>query len=309
MNRLIAWILGLFMVSGCTDHEPDAYLFSYFQGNGEDGLHLAWSEDGYHWTALNNNGSFLKPAAGVDKLMRDSCIIRGGDGRFHMVWTVSWNERGIGYASSDDLINWSEQKYLPVMHHEPEARNCWAPELYYDSQAERYMIYWATTIPGRFPETDSTGDNGYNHRMYYTTTEDFSRFGETRLLYDQGFNVIDACIRKIGDEYLMFLKDETRYPEPQKNIRIARSKELTGNYSAPSDPIASDWVEGPTAIETPDGWIVYFDRYRKRKMGAVISTDQEKWWDISDRVSFPEGTRHGSVFRAEKSVLEKLKEL
>lgn len=24
----------------------DAWVFSYFKGNGEDGLHLAWSEDG-----------------------------------------------------------------------------------------------------------------------------------------------------------------------------------------------------------------------------------------------------------------------
>jgi hypothetical protein len=55
--------------------------------------------------------------------MRDPCIIRDKDGIFHMVWTVSWNEKGIGYAWSRDLINWSQQKYIPVMEHEPEARN------------------------------------------------------------------------------------------------------------------------------------------------------------------------------------------
>ena len=92
----------------------EVFLFAYFKGNG-DGLHLAYSTDGYTWKALKNDTIFMKPAVGTDKLMRDPCIIRGGDGRFHMVWTVSWNERGIGYASSKDLLNRTalEQPYLP----------------------------------------------------------------------------------------------------------------------------------------------------------------------------------------------------
>ena len=34
----------------------DVYLFSYFKGNGEDGLHLAYSNDGLKWTSLKNDG-------------------------------------------------------------------------------------------------------------------------------------------------------------------------------------------------------------------------------------------------------------
>jgi hypothetical protein len=250
--------------------------------------------------------------AGVDKLMRDPCIIRGGDGRFHMAWTVSWNEQGIGYASSEDLINWTEQLYIPVMHHESEAKNCWAPELFYDDERDRYMIFWATTIPGRFPETDSFGDQSsdyrYNHRMYYTTTEDFHSFAGTELLYDPGFNVIDATIRESEGEYIMFLKNETRWPVPEKNIRIATSHDLYSGWSPASDPITDDWVEGPTALQTVEGWTVYFDRYRKHEMGAVFSADLENWMDISGKLHFPEGTKHGSVFRVKRSELEKLKQ-
>ena len=125
MNKLFALLI-LVGVFGCTKQEPDVYLFSFFKGNGEDGLHLAASKDGMNWKALNNNQTFLYPKVGKDKLMRDPCIIKGPDNKFHMVWTVSWNEKGIGYANSTDLINWSEQKYIPVMRHEPDARNCWA---------------------------------------------------------------------------------------------------------------------------------------------------------------------------------------
>ena len=307
MKPYFSLLLSLLLLTSCTRAEEEVYVFSYFQNNGEDGLHLAWSEDALHWTPLKNNQSFLTPTAGEDKLMRDPCIIQGKDGRFHMVWTVSWNEQGIGYAHSEDLIHWSEQQYIPVMEHEPEARNCWAPELYYDKDSDLYMIYWATTIPGRFPETDSSGDNGYNHRMYYTTTQDFESFTPTELLYEPGFNVIDATIQKVGEEYVMFLKNEIKQPVAEKNIRIARSKTLTEAYSAASAPITGNWVEGPTAIETDRGWIVYFDQYTAHKMGAVLSTDLKNWTDISNQLHFPEGTRHGSVFRVKNNIWENLK--
>ncbi|SMO54533.1 glycoside hydrolase family 43 protein [Gracilimonas mengyeensis] len=308
LRTFYASLLILFLAFGCSSSEQEKkmYLFSYFQGNGEDGLHLAYSEDGLEWTALNNNESILEPQVGDAKLMRDPCIIKGPDGTFHMVWTAGWTEKGIGYAHSEDLVNWSEQQFIPVMEHEPEARNTWAPELYYDEPSGQYMIYWATTIPGRFPETDSTGDNGYNHRMYYTLTKDFETFSDTKLLYDQGFNVIDATIHHIDGEYVMFLKNEIRWPEAEKNIRIAKSDSLTGPYSTASEPITRNWVEGPTAIESDSGWIVYFDRYIDHQMGARRSTDLKDWEDISDQLDFPEGTRHGTVFKVDYDEFERI---
>jgi hypothetical protein len=282
------------------------YLFSYFKGNGEDGLHLAYSTDGLSWQALKNDSSFLTPAAGKDKLMRDPCIIRGADGLFHMVWTVSWNERTIGYASSKDLIHWSEQQAIPVMEHEPTALNCWAPEIFYDAVKKEYMIYWATTIPGRFPKGDAAGDEKYNHRMYYVTTKDFKSFSKAAILYDQGFNVIDATIQKNGDRFVMFLKDETRYP-PQKNVRIATSTSLTGGYSAPSAPITGNyWAEGPTVLKQGSQWIVYFDKYRDHRYGAVSSTDLVNWTEISDKLVMPKGIRHGTVLTITQKELQQL---
>src|SRR5688572_2878014 len=101
---LITFCFLLSVLSAHSQSKDSVYLFSYFKGNGEDGLHLAASEDGLTWKALKNDSSFLKPTVSKDKLMRDPCIIQGPDGTFHMVWTVSWNAKGIGYASSKDLI-------------------------------------------------------------------------------------------------------------------------------------------------------------------------------------------------------------
>jgi hypothetical protein len=278
------------------------YLFSYFKNNGKDGLHLAYSYDGYRFTALKKDSSFLTPILSKDSLMRDPCIIRGADGKFHLVWTVSWSDKGIGYASSPDLIHWSEQQYIPVMLQEDSARNCWAPEITYDAGNKQYMIYWATTISGKYP-ADTAVEKGYNHRMYYVTTKNFKSFSKTKLLYDKGFNVIDASIVPDGKRFIMFLKDETRYP-PQKNIRIATSDKLVSGYSNPSPPITGNyWAEGPTAIKIGDQWIVYFDKYRDHKYGAVASTDLENWTDISDKIQMPPGIRHGTVFTITRNEL------
>lgn len=42
--------------------EPQAYLFSYFTRNGEDGVHLAYSRNGINWLPLNGGKSVITPA-------------------------------------------------------------------------------------------------------------------------------------------------------------------------------------------------------------------------------------------------------
>jgi acetyl esterase/lipase len=289
-----------------TNDANQNYLFAYFKANGEDGLHFASSADGYQWQSLKNDTPFLTPEVGKDKLMRDPCIIKGGDGLFHMVWTVSWTDKGIGYATSKDLIHWSKQEFIPVMGHEEKTRNTWAPEITFDEKSKEYMIYWASTIEGKFLETKSNEEKGYNHRIYYTTTKDFKKFSKTKLLYEPGFNVIDASIVKQGDVFVMYLKDETKVPV-QKNIKIATSKNLTGTYTKASEPITGNyWAEGPTAIQIDSKWIVYFDKYRDHIYGAVQQTEKG-WDDISDKVSFPNGTRHGTVIKVDPEIISNLK--
>jgi len=311
INFLLFAFATLFLIS--CDLSPEkkesVYLFSCFTGDSRDGLHLLFSEDGYKWEALNGGNSLLTPMVGKDKLMRDPCIIEDEDGTFHMVWTVSWTEKGIGYAHSKDLVNWSEQQYIPVMEHEEGARNTWAPEITYDKDSKEFMIYWATTIIGEFPETQIEEDDGYNHRMYYTITKDFKSFSDTKLLYDAGFNVIDASIVPHNGEFIMFLKDETRMP-PKKSLHVAKSTNLTGPYSEPSAAITGNyWAEGPTSLYIDGKWIVYFDKYRNHHMGAVISEDLVNWTDITDSISFPSGTRHGSAIKVNKNILDNFRAL
>jgi hypothetical protein len=286
----------------------NCFLFSYFIGNGEDGLHLAHSTDGYKWRSLNGGKSFLLPQVGKSKLMRDPCLLRAPDGTFQLVWTDSCNSRTIGHASSPDLLHWSQQQAIGVMAHEPQALNCWAPEVVYDETKQQYLIFWATTIPGRFPQTDSSGDSKYNHRIYATTTKDFKSFTPTRLLFDGGFNVIDATMLHAGAKYCLIVKDETRNPV-KKNLRIAVGASPAGPFGDIAPPFTPAWVEGPSAIRIGDDFIVYFDCYREGHYGAVRSRNLQDWEDVTSRISFPKGVRHGTVLRVPKAVVAKLCEV
>jgi beta-xylosidase len=282
-----------------------AYLFSYFVGNGEDGLHFAWSRDGYKWHALKDGKNFLPPMVGESKLMRDPCIVRGPDGMFQMVWTTAWGGKTIGHASSQDLINWSPQQAVPVMAHEPAALNCWAPEIIWDAKRTEYLIFWATTITNQFLETAGGGDAKYNHRMYATTTKDFKSFAPTKLFYDPGFNVIDATILPAFGRYHLIIKDETRNPA-KKHLRIASSDDIAGPYGDLQPPFTRDWVEGPSAIQIGDEFFVYYDGYTAHRYEAKRSKDLKNWDDVSSDISFPKGARHGTVFTVEKTFVDEL---
>jgi hypothetical protein len=307
MRKAIYLLLLLFSIkAGAQTKGKDVYLFSYFKNNGQDGLHLAYSYDGLQWTALKGDSSFLTPMVSKDKLMRDPCIIRGADGLFHMVWTDSWTDKGIGYANSTDLMHWSEQQQLPVMEKEEGARNCWAPEITYDAKSKTYMIYWATTIKDRFPNPDSLAESGYNHRIYYITTKDFKTYTPAKLLFNPGFNSIDATIVPYGKHFVMFVKDETLHPL-QKNIKIAYADKLTGPYSQPGRKITGNyWAEGPTTLYINGKWIVYFDKYRDHKYGAITSTDLKNWTEISDQIKMPKGIRHGTILKITEQEFAKL---
>jgi beta-xylosidase len=287
------------------------FLFTSFRGNGEDGLHLAISTNGYRWEALKHDSSFLKAVLGA-RIMRDPCLAQGPDGMFHLVWTSGWTtETGkiIGYARSKDLVHWSEQKAIPLMENEPAARNIWAPEIFYEAQQKRWLVFWSSTIPGKFPETDQSGDDGYNHRVYCTTTTDFEKLTGSRLLLNPGFNVIDATLFQTGEKFYLFFKDERKQPL-KKNLCYAVADHPEGPYSQPSEPVTGDWVEGPSAIKIGKDYLVYFDHYAQPQYyGAVRSRDLQHWEDCSREMVFPKGHRHGTVLRVPQEIARGLLKL
>ncbi len=282
-----------------TNADAPVYFFSTFKEGEQDGLRFAFSYDGYHWS--NVPGLFLK--AHVDgKIMRDPSITRGPDGRWHLVWTSAWKgNNGIGYAHSKDLVHWSEQKFIPVMAHEPTVCNVWAPEIFHDARGNQFIICWASTLPGRFPDHLEPSTN--NHRMYFTTTRDFKTFSPTKLFLDPDFSVIDCQILKDADRYVLLLKDNTR---PQRNLRFAFGDTPLGPWRDVSTNLTEKFTEGPSGLKIGEDWLIYYESYQAKHYSAMKTRDFTTFTDVTSEMTFPPELKHGTAFVATKKDLDYL---
>jgi len=276
-------------------------MFTSFREPADKGLTMLYSKDGYNWSRLDT--IFLKPEVGNQKVMRDPSIAEGPDGIFHLVWTSSWKgDKGFGYASSGDLIHWSEQKFIPVMEHEPSTVNVWAPELFYDEEAKQFIIIWASCIPGRFERGIEEDSN--NHRLYMTTTKDFQTFSDTKLFFDPGYSVIDAVIlKKNKKEYVLVFKDNTR---SERDIKVAFSDSPYGPYKNSSKPFTDNFTEGPSIAKVKDGWLIYYDSYRNKTYEVMSTNDFKTFEPVNNKVKVPEGHKHGTIFMVKKKTFKKL---
>jgi len=293
-------ILFLFVFSfiSCCSAEKEVYLYTSFHEPADEGLRFLYSYDGFHWDTIP--GVFLKPDVGRQKVMRDPSIVRGGDGTFHLVWTCSWTlEFGFGYASSKDLIHWSEQKHIPVMAYDTSVVNVWAPELYYEDSAKEFYVVWASTIPYKFEKGIEEERN--NHRLYYTKTKDFVDFSPAELLYDPGFSSIDAVIvKRAPSDYVLVFKDNTR---PNRNILASFGKTPVGPYGDMTERFTEQFTEGPSVVKIDDEWLIYFDAYRNKTFEAVSTKDFKNYACANERIQVPEKHKHGTIVKAPESLL------
>jgi signal transduction histidine kinase len=264
------------------------FLFSYFTGTGEDGLHLAYSLNGYRWEPLNHGNSILKPDVG-DKLMRDPCLLLAPDGVFHLVWTAAWRGNYIGHASSTDLVHWSPQTIIPVMTNYPGAMNCWSPEIFWDAGKSEYVIFWASAVTNQF--TGGAGKTGQadNNRIFGTTTADFQTFSETKLFFDPGFSVVDATLFPDKNRFYLAFRDDVA-----GHLRVAAANHPDGPFGAVGPILGTDPAVGPMLYRIGGQIIAGFIASGNR-CGALKTVDFQHWEDISSGVFFPAGCEQGSV--------------
>jgi hypothetical protein len=286
---LLTPLLGAALLASCS---KDVYMFTSFHEPATEGLQLLYSHDGYKWTDMGK--SFLTPQVGPNKLMRDPSIARSPDGTYHLVWTCGWKgDKGFGYASSKDLVHWSEQRFIDVMSQEPTTVNVWAPEIFYDAPTKQYLIIWASTIPFRFARGIEDEDN--NHRLYYTSTQDFQTFTPAKLFIDPGFSSIDAVVVPRGpQDYVLVVKDNTR---PNRNIKVAFGPTALGPFPNVSEPFTGNFTEGPSVLALPHKqWLIYYDAYKEKRYGVMKTSDFKTFTDVSTQTSVPQGHKHGTVF-------------
>jgi hypothetical protein len=165
------------------------FLFTSFRGNGESGVSFALSDDGRRREPVRGERPVVPPRI-PGRLMCDPFLVRGPDGRWHMLWTTGWTRSKddgsltIGCASSSGLIHWSWQKPVPVPLE--DARNARAPEAVWRPKLKQWIVFWASTVPGRFPESDASGGLGYDRSVRAMRTRDFATVTKPELFFDSG---------------------------------------------------------------------------------------------------------------------------
>lgn len=302
------------------------YLFAYFEGSGDGNLqeHLrfAVSEDAQNWYALNNN----RPIIASDTIsesggIRDPHILRGEDGRFYIVATDmkvaknGWNENpGIVLLRSDDLIHWQHSKInLSKQYAENfgDAYWVWAPQTIYDKKAGKYMIYFTL---------QRTGDGRKSLITYYAyANKDFTDFeSEPKVLFNAKYGSIDNDIIEHNGKYHLFyagnVKDETG-KEIQTGIQQATSKSLHGKWKEDFKFIDA-YTNTKTRVEG-SGIFKLNDREEFVLMYDLYSSGRYEYQTSKDLVHFSEKPqsfrknffpRHGTVCSVTAEELERLQQ-
>lgn len=312
------------------EKDMSAYLM-VFHKDDTHSLHMALSNDGYTFTALNDGKPVITGDTIADqKGIRDPHIYRGPDGAFYMSMTdlhiyakqagfrdTEWEREGYGWGNnrglilmkSWDLIDW---KRTNIRFDELSARfkeiGCaWAPETTYDDKAGKLMVYFTMRYG-----TEAS-------RLYYVyLNEDYNRLESMpKVLFEypnEKVTALDADITKIGDRYHMFYVSH----DGQAGIKQAVSDKINGDYVF--DP---RWYDPePKACEAPnlwkrigeEKWVLMYDCYgqEKHNFGFTETSDFVNFKSLGHfnegimKITNIESPKHGAIIQLTKEEADKL---
>ena len=270
------------------------YLFAYFLGNEphQERICFAVSDDGYHFTPLNNNEPVITQTKGK-QCVRDPYIFKGQDEYYYIVGTdmkciEGWESNySLVVWRSKDLIDWSDENIIDMRNFGGDfisTTRAWAPQAIWDQKANKYMLYWA--------HSDKCHDPA---GMYYAHTEDFRTITKPQPLYCRHCQTIDGDIIYNEKEKLYYLY--FKYEENQ-SIAYVTSENLTGPYK--DEPVevslAPSGVEGSEMynIQGTDKWVMVMDEYSKGRFFMQETTDFHNFTVVTD-YNMDFGPRHGSI--------------
>lgn len=276
-----------------------AYLMVYFVGNApeEQTIHLAVSTDGYNFAALNNNEPIIEQTKGTG-CVRDPYIFKAKDEKgldcYYIVATdmdamQGWtSNHAIIFWKSYDLVTWFDETVVDIRDFKgwENCNRAWAPEVIYDKDAGKYMVYLALSTWDD-PNTPLNEDCAQHYYMY---TEDFKTFTSPEYLYGRRSEVVTRddgstytgvqCIdgdmvynKKDGYYYLYFKEDLTQETAYVRSKTATGFADITDGYVVATD----NWhgVEGSYMynITGTNKWIMFMDEYSNGTFAAWMTSD------------------------------------
>jgi beta-xylosidase len=293
------------------------YLWTHFAAQGGyEKIFFGHSEDGLHWSKLNDNAPILANLGG-DLGVRDPHLVRSAEGdRYWIIGTdlhaegggpggSGWDQlnasQNLVVWESTDLVSWSEQRI--VFAGFPHAGNVWAPEAIYNEATGEYYVYWSA----RDRRDNTTPD--WALRVYLTKTRDFVTFTEPEIWASlnqhgdgaTGPNIIDSTIAKEGDTYYRFSTSDWHTVVDTAPSLDGPWTTVIGRGEAAAHGLRAS-MEGLTVYQLPDGrWAVMGDQsgYYGHVADTLASLQftQLSVGSGPDQYSFDQRFRHGSVLR------------
>ncbi len=281
--------------------DGSAYLFTSFCKSGKGGLVFFYSENGLDWQKLA--GPIVIPSTDAPKPIIHPYLLCGPDGAFHLVWQTGLNNgQEIGYAHSGDLIDWSDARSFDLMK-EQKAFYVVDPKLFYDTAAEKFVMTWASTLPGNYFQAYQE-DVKDNPRLWVTTTSDFEIFTPAEPFFEPGYSVNNAVIVEQSNRYAMVHEDRRKMC---KTLCVSFADALQGPWGPAENVLPQTSYQNPAVLQIGDEMIVYFESADGQKRGALITRDFNTWMDVTEFVSFPAGYYYGNVLKIDRDILAGLK--
>lgn len=240
--------------------ENTKYLFAYFTGNAtsEQKIHFATSTDGKSFTALNGGNQTVTQKTGTQCARDPYLFYSEKENCYYLLATDydysrnNWGDKQSTMTvwKSNDLITWSNEthidaKNIPGVSFE---NNLWAPQALWDDVEQKYMVYYSTDVRG-------------SKAVVYSYTSDLfdvTKYSAPQKIGDFPFSNIDADITKVGDEYVLFIKNEDGN---SKKIYAA----VSSTPNSFSNPVLlnskNKSFEGPQLYKTSTGYTLAFDEY------------------------------------------------
>jgi hypothetical protein len=296
MSKFLVTVVILWICLGGANVFAEGYILSYFGGSEKkEAMCLAYSTDGLHWKALNDNKPVLKATIG-NKSIRDPYIFRKQDGDFVVMSTNSWKSEYIIIWDSKDLISFTNERLVRM---NTGGQHAWAPECIYDAVKKNYVIYWSGDV------------------IYANTTTDFINFSTSVEFFNPGYICIDADITAHrGNYYLVFKDERGRSADTTKfkALKVAKSGSLEpGSFRVFTPEYITDHlVEGPAVIKDPkkEKWYLFYDYFTKGGIWGCSSTmdlESGKWTKMDpSEFSLPAGVRHGNAVKVSNRELKKI---
>ena len=297
-KRILSLVLSLLMIVSSVPafaiatqaaDTKDKYLFAYFTGNGDvtttssenQAIRFAVSADNKNFTVLNNGNPVIKQSKGTLNC-RDPYIFLGQDGWFYVIATDmdsnggnSWwgNSNSFVLWRSKDLINWQDETILDVSSIlGKNVYRAWAPQVIWDSNANKYMVYFALAA-----DDYAKFDTGNNTHMYYVHTSDLldqSKYSKTAYpLIEPAYtssskDSIDGDITYDDGKYYLFYKDEG-----SGTICVATSDVVTGPYNNNKTVLQDSTVtalEGCQVYQDNDGNYIFMADWYNNNGNFVV---------------------------------------